>query len=59
MTEQEDKPTWIKATVIDTAWIADDKNWRVTLHSKKGKTFTRYFYSAHPPALNDEIEIRV
>ena len=59
MTDAEDKPTWIKATVIDTDWIAEDKNWRVTLHSKKGKTFTRYFYSAHPPALNDEIEIRV
>jgi hypothetical protein len=59
MTDAEDKQTWIKATVIDTAWIAEDKNWRVTLHSKKGKTFTRFFYNAHPPALNDEIEIRV
>ena len=59
MTDAEGKPTWIKATVIDTAWIADDKNWRVTLYVSRGKTVTRFFYNAHPPALNDEIEIRV
>jgi hypothetical protein len=49
----------VKATVIDVAWVSADKNWRVRLHTSKGVVYDRYFYDAHPPSVNEEIEITI
>ena len=57
MSEQTTKK--ILATVVDVAWVSDDKFWKVTLVAEKGVCYERCFYTTYPPSLNDELEITI